>query len=380
MLWTTAFCTMLCALCGVLVACSSDDEIPADDQNGRLNLISCTRATPPDYNFIDNTKLWLALASGTTLDSEGSYTYSTSTGKWTGGITVKEAKQYYLYGLMLPNGSVSGDLNCGITSSDYSKGAMLTVKGVTPMLEDSQVPCVVVGARGVTIIPTDPDELAASWDVTEGQFGYMGILKKGEDNAQLLLDRLYAALTFSFDIDADYAALRTIKLKKLELKASDEATIPNKVDLAVVLEANNSGKSPIKSVSATQSINSTPTSVASSLLFPIVGGDAAGVDISTLTGAVATAKIGCVYLASDIAYDISSDLYVRCEYDVYDKPTTGGPHLLASRTVENSLRKVLTTGSLPPGKKSIIKLKVAPTYLYILSDADLDNPVITIVN
>lgn len=362
MLWPMAFCMMCCALCGVLVSCSSDDEIPADDQNGRLHLISCTRAIDGDYTFLPGTKLWLALTSGTTKDSEGSYTYNSSgTGEWTwtNGITVREAKQYYLYGVMLPPRSAEDNPTIGITSTDYSKGATLTISGVSPMLNESDVPSVVVGARGVI----DP---ATTWDVTEGQFGYMGILKKGEDNAQLLLDRLYAALTFSFTIDPGYANLRTIKLTSLKLKASDtydEAT------LTVVLEATTNGTSPIKSVSATPTSN---TAVQDVTLFDystgwdISGtGDPLPVDVS----------MGTACFASSIA----SNLSVECEYDVYDKPTTGDPqHKLAHRTAVNSLSNVISAGSLLQGQKRTIQLNVVPTYLYILSDADLDNPVITV--
>ena len=357
MLWPMAFSMMLCALCGVLVACSSDDDIPEDDQNGRLHLMSCTRATPADYDFLNDTKLWLALTSGTTQDSEGSYTYNDTKGEWTwtSGITVREAKQYYLYGVMLPPGSAEDNPTIGITSTDYSKGATLTISGVSPMLKESEVPSVVVGARGVT----DPN---TAWDVTEGNFGYMGILKKGEDNAQLLLDRLYAGLTFSFTINKAYSSLRTIKLTKLVLKASD--TTYDKVNLEVVLEARTNGTSPIKSVSATPTSS---TKVEDVTLFT----DNDGQDIKdALTG------MGTACFASSIA----SSLSVECEYDVYDKPTTGTPNKLAHRKAVNSLKEVITPGSLLQGKKRTIKLNVAPTYLYILSDADLDNPVITVSN
>ena len=356
MLWPTAFCVICCALCLALVACSADDDAPNDNQGSKLHLVSCTRTVDENFSFLDGTKLWLALTSGSTKDSEGSYTYSNSTGEWvwTNGITVREAKQYYLYGLMLPTGSVSGDLSCSITSSDYSKGATLTVRGVTSLLEDSQVPCVVVGAKGVT----NP---ATTWDVTEGLFGYMGILKKGEDNAQLLLGRLYAGLTFSFTIDDDYSALRTIKLTSLKLKAS--ASTYDKVDLTVVLEARTNGTSPIKSVSATAT--SSATNVEDVTLFT----DTNGQDIKDpLTG------MGTACFASSIA----SNLSVECEYDVYDKPTTGTPNKLAHRTAVNSLSNVISAGSLLQGQKRTINLNVVPTYLYIMSDADLDNPVITV--
>ena len=348
-----AFCMMCCALCGALIACSSDDDVLEDDQNGKLRLISCTRAIETNHTFENNTKLWLALTSGTTIDSEGTYTYNSTADIWTGGTMVREAKQYYLYGIMSP----TGNLDCSITSVDYSKGATLTINDVPPMLNESAVPYVVVGARGVL----DP---STEWDVTEGQFGYMGILKKNQDNAQLLVARLYAGLTFSFTIDDDYSALRTIKLTSLKLKAS--ASTYDKVNLTVVLEARTNGTSPIKSVSATPT---SETKVEDVTLFT----DTDGQDIKDpLTG------MGTACFASSIA----SNLSVECEYDVYDKPSDPNveANKLAHRTAVNSLSNVISAGSLHQGQKRTIKLNVIPTYLYMLSDADLDNPVITLSN
>ena len=374
-LWPTAWGMVCCALCMMLAACSSDSDVPDETPDNQLRLTSVTRATDidGDYTFQNGSKLWLALTSGTSIESKGIYTLVHPT--WKGGVTVKEAKQYYIYGVMSPQGIITDDTEsptCTITSGDFARRAELTIKDQPTMVAEGLVPCVVVGVRGVTDRDeaSDPDK----WDVNEGSFGYMGILKKGQDNAQLLLDRLYAALSFSFDIDPDYANLRTIKLKTMTMTAA--AGTKATVDLKVELEAKSNGTSPIISVSAT------PVEGAGALgsitMFDNFDEDAnyEGVDITDLTAekqAVATNEGGKIKSAC-FAPGVADGLKLTCVYDVYDK----AGNYLDTRTAENSLSNVVTTGSLPHGQRRPIVLKVAPTYLYILSDADLNNPTITI--
>jgi hypothetical protein len=68
-----------------------------------------------------------------------------------------------------------------------------------------------------------------------------------------------------------------------------------------------------------------------------------------------------------------------CKYDIYDtNVTTGHPYgnlVRENCTVTNKLR--LPSGMVR-GKKKILTLTVNPTYLYSLSEPDLDNPKITI--
>ena len=351
----------------MLAACSSDSDAPDDTPDNQLRLASVTRATDTDagYDFQNGSKLWLVLTStqpsGTIVDSRGIYELDNTT--WKGGVTVKEAKQYYIYGVMSPTGIITDEANptCTITSGDFSEGATLTIKGQPTMVAEGLVPCVVVGVKGVTDPSTD-------WDVKEGSFGYMGILKRGQDNAQLLLDRLYAALFFSFTIDPDYGNLRTIKLKTMTMTAA--AGTKATVDLTVRLEARTNGTSPIASVSA--SAVESAGALGSITLFD----NSAGVDIINLTAdaqAEATPPGGKIKSAC-FAPSMADGLSLTCVYDVYDKAGNN----LGERTAVNSLSNVVTAGSLLHGQRRPIKLNVSPTYLYILSDEDLDNPTITI--
>jgi hypothetical protein len=362
---------MFCVGCMTLASCSSDSDVPDETPDNQLRVASVTRATDIDDGYViqGGSKLWLALTSGSgsVPDSKGIYTLENTA--WKGGVTVKEAKQYYIYGVMSPTGVITDGENptCTITSGDFSEGATLTIKGQPTMVAEGNVPCVVVGARGV-IDPT------TTWDVTEGSFGYMGILKRGQDNAQLLLDRLYAALFFSFTIDEDYGNLRTIKLKTMTMTAA--AGTKATVDLTVKLEARTNGTSPIASVSAT-AVESAGA-LGSITMFDNFDEDTnyEGVDITDLTAekqAVATNEGGKIKSAC-FAPGVADGLILTCVYNVYDKAGND----LGERTAVNSLSNVVTTGTLLHGQRRPIVLKVTPTYLYILSDEDLDNPTIKI--
>lgn len=372
-LWPMAWGMMLCVGCMMLAACSSDSDTPDDTPDNQLRLASVTRAANTDdgYAIQDGSKLWLALTSGTTVDSKGIYTYtkSGSVDVWTGGVMVREAKQYYLYGVMSPTGDITDGANptCTITSGDFSERATLTIKGQPTMVAEGLVPCVVVGVNRAPASST-------TWGVKEGCFDYMGVLKHGEDKVQLLVDRLYAALSFSFTIDPDYANLRTIKLKKMTMTAA--AGTKATVDITVQLEAKTNETSPIVSVSATP-VASTEN------LDPVIVFDNfdavenfTGVDITDLTSVKQTAAttLGGKIKSACFAPGVANGLSLTCVYDVYDKEDNN----LGERTAVNSLSNVVTTGTLPYGHRKPIVLKVNPTYLYILSDADLDNPTITI--
>ncbi|MBP5713677.1 MAG: hypothetical protein J6X07_03140 [Prevotella sp.] len=367
-LWPMAWGMMFCVGCMTLASCSSDSDVPDETPDNQLRLASVTRATDIDDGYViqEDSKLWLALTSGSgsVPDSKGIYTLENTA--WKGGVTVKEAKQYYIYGVMSPTGAITDGAvpTCTITSGDFSEGATLTIKGQPTMVEEGLVPCVVVGVRGVT----DRDDASTNWDVNEGSFGYMGILKKGQDNAQLLLDRLYAALFFSFTIDEDYGNLRTIKLKTMTMTAA--AGTKATVDLTVRLEARSNGTSPIASVSATA------VESAGALGSITMFDNSAGMDITDLTAekqAVATNEGGKIKSAC-FAPGVADGLILTCVYNVYDKAGND----LGKRTAVNSLSNVVTTGSLLHGQRRPIVLKVTPTYLYILSDEDLDNPTIKI--
>jgi hypothetical protein len=63
-----------------------------------------------------------------------------------------------------------------------------------------------------------------------------------------------------------------------------------------------------------------------------------------------------------------NNLQLYTEYDVYDKEGK----FIAERTATNQLKTVLK--DITRGQERVLNITVDPSYLYILSDADLDNP------
>ena len=64
-------------------------------------------------------------------------------------------------------------------------------------------------------------------------------------------------------------------------------------------------------------------------------------------------------------------------YDVYDRK---GNLIRAGETATNTFAPMTLTSALRPGEEFTFKITVTPTYLYMLSEPDLDSPTFTISN
>ena len=365
-LWTMALVMTLCSLF-MVTGCTSDDVDDEEQPSGTLRLLSCsTRAGGVDENYAfssDGAKLWLALTkSGDNSNIKyGTYTYNGSTWAPTNYIQVPGPGPYYLYGVYTPNAAT-----CAITpSTDYATGAVLTISDLPALVKDGEDPCVVVGVQGVT----DPN---TTWNVTEGSFGYTGVKLNNKDNVHLLLDHLYASLSFSFTIDDEYAKLRTIKLKKLEI--ATPATTYDKVKLTVTVTGNSTGSSPITSVTTEKEGSASATSVV--LFDKTENSDEHYILTTSMPSEPLSSACFAVFSSSE---DKINSLKLKSTYDVYDRK---GNKIVENRESVNALDVNALFGSTTPdrGIRQPVKLKVNPTYLYILSDPDLDNPTITISN
>lgn len=333
-----------------LAACSQDSDDPGLADANVLRLSSCTRTESPA--FVDGHILKLFLATKTAVESTGSNKYNGTT--WINedrqSATVKDMKQYWLYGAMTFGGNLG---NMTIASDDYSQGATLTMKGLEPMVEDGKDPCVVVGVKSsASLDEAVPDDILDS----ERSFGYIG-KPKDQNFVHLLFDHLYGSVTFLFTIDANYAQLRTIKLKSLTLRT----TQAKQLDLDVSIDATKTEGSPIGAIVPT--VTTTAATATSLNLFT----NDSGKDITTIVAN--DIKTAC------FLPDYSSGMSIECVYDVYDK-ANGTPQNLGERTAVNTLSAPLF--SVQRGDKLTLTLNVAPTYIYQLSDADLDNPTIKI--
>ena len=260
-------------------------------------------------------------------------------------ITVKEETQYYMYGYM-PS-SISATQSA--PDMDYSKGIDLTLSNLPAITTDDI--CVLVGVQRSTTMESP--------NVTEGQYGFRSGIK-GENFVNLLMAHLYARLSLSFKIDPDYAKLRSIHLKEVKLtsKYADGASVT--VNLR-------SG----------QGIGS-PT-------FPS-GSEGTEKHTVTLLKTTDTEKVlDKSFVSTPLALDIPAycrpiavetnkiyNLSLTTTYDVYDMAGVN----LGERTSVNKVQ--FNMAAVSPGLKIPLVLTVKPTYLYILSDNDLNNPIITV--
>ena len=251
------------------------------------------------------------------------------TDHWHSNAIVKNGVDYYIYGY-LPKGAIE-NTTIEPVESDYSSGAYLTLQGLETFSEKDV--CVVVGVKGA-------ESVADNVSVIPGYYYYQG---KGKDknHVYLLFDHLYSAVSFSIRVASDYAAMRRIRLKSVVMKT--ETT--EKVNARIKFEA---GEASIVSVAYT------PRGTAK--------GERVLLDEERdlTTSYVSFGEI-CYFAGA-----ARSNLKLVSVYDVYDQE---GNLLRENCTAENKL-DVLST--IKSGEKRNVKLTVEPTYLHVLSDADLD--------
>jgi hypothetical protein len=196
-----------------------------------------------------------------------------------------------------------------------------------------------------------------------GNFYYLATATDGDSHRNyvfLLFDHLYAALSFEIRVHGEYAALRTIKLKDLSMQAfTDGGTAAKKMKATITLRANTTGTSPIESIVFTK----LDSEAAASSFFSDARGQELGTDSRTFDA---------YYMPEDV-----TELMLTSTYDVYDKKNN---LIRRNCTATNSLNihEWFSEQTIKRGYKNTITLTIQPTYLYVLSDPDLDNPTVTI--
>lgn len=343
-----------CLLTGGLllfVACADDSS---DEPQVTLQLSSVTREgeTTPTPEEVESGSIRLFIA---TADDYTSGSFNGTSGTWTNnGAAVKENTQYYFYGYMPNDNNVVNSTSSSITkpsSGDYSKGVTMTLSGL-PVLTTEDI-CVIVGVQRVT---NDTKSVA-----TKGAYGYLSGVAN-ENHVNLLMDHLYTKLQLRFCVEKDYYALRRIHLKTVTLKSSYVAK-DTKVTATVNLKAG-SGVS-VEGVTFSDPAATRPDTPETISL--LTDGDV------NLSEAPAYTELGntvnCPYRLFD---NDGTYLSVVSTYDVYDAKN----NLLIREncTAENKIK----LNNVEPGMRKVLTLTVAPTYLYVLADPDLDNPTIKI--
>ena len=240
-----------------------------------------------------------------------------TSGAWHSQTTVANNKDYTIYGFMPKK-----DQN--------SENVVLTLSNIDAVSPDDI--CFITGVKDLT------------GDLLQGQFGYKG--KEDENYIRLLMDHLFASVKFNFTVDTDYSKLRTIKLKSLKLSTT---TAP--VTATITLTPNTTDAYPASVAYTTSAGASTAT------FFESEDGEA----IPTTN----TDFICC------FAPSASNTMTLVTTYDVYDSK---GNLIRKDCEAKNKLPDL----EAQRGWQVTLNLKVSPTYLYQLSEPDLDNPTITI--
>ena len=309
--------------------------------------------------------------------------------KWRTNVAEIKEENYYLYGF-IPNlpvikyeitdihpsvddvgeGDDDNDGETDIKHDGYSLGAIMTLKDVPTVI--SQDFCVVIGAK------EGPDKEHDN-GLRQGDFEYEakaitevdGKKVDGGNYVFLLFDHLYAALRVRMRVHDDYAALRTIKLKSLMLttkvpkeegEEGEEEPTTDKTDITIKLSANDGSASPIKE------LNFTPD-----------GGEIeGGLEFWSSTYGEQLTNDFKPFIGHFMPSGITK-LILTSTYDVYDK---NNKNLIRQNCkVTNSvLLSELFTGQTKTerGKRYTINMTIQPTYLYMLSEPDLDNPTVVV--
>lgn len=318
----------------LLTACSNDSEEIKELENA-LGMVSFTRGDTPftvtdDYSPVG---VFLVDGDGTSPTQKGRFIYKANEVPpiWRSSIEVTATHNYAIYGY------APADAATATISNESLTGATLTFSNLPAV--SSQDICFVVGVQQV-------NETNVTKDIKLGKFDFTGQAEK--NFANLLMDHVYAAVCLQMSIGAEYAQLRSIKIRKLELqttKAMATATI--------ALASNTTGASPVQS--ATYS-NLTGTQ-SSAIFFDSTDGEELDAD--------KVKEATCCFVP-----DLNNSLTLVTTYDVYDRKG----NKISERTATNKLPALSATR----GQRVTLSLTIEPTYLYQLSDPDLDDPTVNV--
>lgn len=334
----------------LLAACSSDSADDSIDtpQDNLLHLSSVTRTTT-EYSPYDgsNIKMYVMTQNAQYPYSEGNFSYTTS---WSNSnIRVKEHEQFYMYGYMPGTFGSSISAEASDLNGDYSKGADLMISGL-PIFTSKDI-CAIVGVQRI-LAPSETK------NIIEGNYGYLSGLND-ENYVNLLMDHLYSKLILQVNVDANYSLLRDIKLKSVKLTCSYGQTVNVTVKHrtgyglqgnATAYSANSSGSNQVHELWTSTNAEGT-----------LIPSDANEINPLSL------GTINCPPVVLDAA---GTYMKISCTYDVYDKA--------GKKTRECSVENKLKTTNVSHGMEYTVTLTVAPTYLYVLSDDDLNNPTIIV--
>ena len=326
----------------LLIGCT--DSYTNESPGEPLRVVGMTRSGDetdvPDPMKGQSIKLFLD--DGNSIKASDPATYQGRTASNTTSLLVKPGADYQVFGFLPSDANALSDDtngNSSVTVNRQENTATLTIENLAPL--STKDVCVVIGVKG---------KLAPNEKVVPGSFKYHAPENTEEGfGVSLLVDHLFAAMEFNLSVDAAYAAIRTIKLKKVVMKS----TSAQKVTAVITLKMNDDGTNPIT--------NTIFTSSELEQKEIVLYEDENGTPLQVST----PIKFAGFYSAS-----LGSNLSIESTYDIYDWK---GKLIDENRTAVNNLASVLSNiTSITRGKKVELTLTVVPTYLYVLSDTDAE--------
>lgn len=278
---------------------------------------------------------------------------------------------FHLYGF-IPVEDAEG-ANISPLSGNYSNGATLTINGLST-ITPSDV-CVIIGAKDGS---AEDDDTGSSDNIRVAP-GKFDVTFNPGDNASnyifLLFDHIYSSLRFRFTVDATYYALRRIRLTKLDLIAyADESGggVKAKYDATITLRKNETGTSPIVG-----SIDFTPIGNANVDFTPLYEWNGAVNTQEHPDNEVILSPDTPTNFMGSFVPGVNTYFKLRSTYDVFD---IHGNLIRKECQAENTidLRKKFEISGTMNGHCYSYTIKVQPTYLYILSEPDVDNPTVVV--
>ena len=320
--------------------------------------------TPTDNMLVFVTK---KKDSPTASDVLSRIFYSTTSG-WQSNITITDAGPDNIYGFM-PIDAENVSISLLSPNTNYKAGAKMSIKGLKVLTQTD--PCVIVG---VGKQETSTSDVTLKWGTFDFTFkeGTSDVI----DYMSILLDHIYSRYHFQVKIDADYAQLRTIKITKMTLEAlNNDGQTLGSVNATVNIQANTTNSNPLSGVTFSRNVGARMVT-----LF-----DKTTTTNTSYTNGIVLDKINTDFQEAGFCLAPGDQRCFRLTtvYEVYNRSDKENK-LIRTNTVSNTFntanfkdKKITNTA---PGLEHTIQIIVNPTYLYVLSDSDLDNPPFDINN
>ena len=286
-------------------------------------------------------------------DADGVFAPLSPTG-WRSGVKVEQNYDYnlYVYSSAMPTATPP--------TFSLTNGATLTFDGLNPIT--TLDPLVCIAASGA-VLGNDPDPSAYP-GLTEGSFSIGTITTvevEGEERttkAFLAMDHLYSKATLSFRVDDQYSQLRKVRIKDVEIKIAKSTLsgshtygFPNNM-------LNLDGNKTYTGNPASIDLYDGPTATAQP------EGKNRYIELTTTFK-----EFGYFYF---LPINPIPSMYLQVTYDVCDlnENVVRADQTASNYSIFSSINH--NGGRAAAGTNYLVKILVSPSYLYQLSDDDLE--------